>query len=65
MSSIAHRPTHATAVGSLRVGNALMALAGLGFIGYAVVFFILNFTNSFLELGISSSEVDVSRDEID
>jgi hypothetical protein len=30
-----------------------------------VAFFILNFTNSFLELGISSSEVDVSRDEID
>jgi hypothetical protein len=41
-----------------------MALAGLGFIGYAVIFFILNFTDAFLELGISSSEVDVSRDEI-
>lgn len=64
MSSIAHRPAQATSVGSLRVGSALMALAGLGFIGYAVIFFILNFTDSFLELGISSSEVDVSRDEI-
>ncbi len=64
MSSIAHRPAQATSVGSLRVGSALMALAGLGFIGYAVIFFILNFTDAFLELGISSSEVDVSRDEI-
>lgn len=64
MSSIAHRPAHATSVGSLRAGSALMALAGLGFIGYAVIFFVLNFTDSFLELGITDSEVDVSRSEI-
>ena len=64
MSSIAHRPVHTTAAGSLRVGSALMALAGLGFIGYAVIFFVLNFTDSFLELGISGDQVDVNRDEI-
>lgn len=64
MSSIAHRPAHTTAVGSLRAGSALMALAGLGFIGYAVIFFVLNFSDRFLELGISSSQVDVGRDEI-
>jgi hypothetical protein len=63
MSSIAHRPAQ-TAVGSLRTGSALMALAGLGFIGYAVIFFVLNFTDSFLELGITSDQVAVSRDEI-
>lgn len=64
MSSIAHRPAQVSAVGTLRAGSALMALAGLGFIGYAVIFFVLNFTDRFLELGISSGQVDVNRDEI-
>ena len=64
MSSIAHRPVHTTAAGSLRAGSALMALAGLGFIGYAVIFFVLNFTDNFLELGISGDQLDVNRDEI-
>jgi len=41
-----------------------MALAGLGFIGYAVIFFVRNFTNSFLELGIGHNEVSVGKDEI-
>ena len=41
-----------------------MALAGIAFIGYAVVFFIMNFTDSFLELGIGANEVDVGRAEI-
>ena len=63
MSSIAHRPP-TVAVGNLRVGSGLMALAGLGFVGYAVIFFVRNFTDSFLELGITSSQVDVSRSEI-
>lgn len=64
MSSIAHRPAQVTGAGSLRAGSALMALAGLGFIGYAVIFFVLNFTDSFLELGIGAGQVDVGRDEI-
>jgi hypothetical protein len=33
-------------------------------IGYAVIFFILNFTDQFLELGIGPEQVDVGRDEI-
>ena len=66
MSSIAHpHPTRLSAIGSLRLGSALMALAGLGFIGYAVIFFVLNFTDSFLELGISSQQVDVGRSQIE
>lgn len=48
----------------LRVGSGLMALAGLGFIGYGIIFFIRNFTDSFLELGIGSNEVGVGKDQI-
>jgi hypothetical protein len=48
----------------LRVGSGLMALAGLGFIGYGIIFFILNFTDSFLELGIGPNEVGVGKDQI-
>ena len=64
MSSIAHRPDPSTTVGSLRLGSALMALAGLGFIGYAVIFFVRNFTDSFLELGIAQEQVDVGHTQI-
>lgn len=38
-----------------------MALASLGFIGYAVIFFVRNFTDSFLELGIGSEQVSVGK----
>lgn len=65
MSTIAHRPTEVTAVGSLRLGSALMGFAGLAFIGYAVIFFVRNFTDSFLELGIGRAQVDVGRSEIE
>lgn len=41
-----------------------MALAGLGFVAYAGIFFAMNFTDSFLELGIGPEQVDVSREEI-
>lgn len=64
MSSIVHRPAHVAAVGSLRAGSTLMALAGLAFVGYAVIFFVRNFTDSFLELGITSTQVDVGRTQI-
>lgn len=64
MSSIAHRPIQVSDVGSLRLGSGLMALAGLGFVGYAAIFFVMNFTDSFLELGITSAQVDVGRSEI-
>ena len=49
---------------TLRVGAGLMTLAAIGFIGYAVLFLVRNFSNSFLELGIGPSEVSVSRDQI-
>lgn len=48
----------------LRTGSLLMAIAAVGFIGYALIFFVRNFTDSFLELGIGPAEVDVSKDQI-
>ena len=48
----------------LRWGSWLMGLAAVGFIGYAVIFFIRNFTDSFLELGIGPNEVNVGKDQI-
>ncbi len=57
--------THpATRPDTLRLGSAIMALAGIGFIGYGVIFFVRNFTDSFLELGIGRHEVSVGKDEI-
>jgi hypothetical protein len=49
---------------SLRWGSWLMGIAAVGFIGYAVIFFVRNFTDSFLELGIGPHEVNVGKDEI-
>jgi len=49
----------------LRAGAALMALAGLGFVGYGVIFFILNFTDTFLELGIGPAQVDKGKEQIE
>ena len=48
----------------LRWGSWLMGLAAVGFIGYAVIFFIRDFTDSFLELGIGPNEVNVGKDQI-
>jgi hypothetical protein len=48
----------------LRWGTWLMGAAAVGFIGYGVLFFIRNFTDSFLELGIGHNEVNVGKDEI-
>jgi len=45
-------------------GAWLMSIAGLGFIGYAIIFFIRNFTGSFLELGIGADQVASGKDEI-
>ena len=61
MTTITQRPEK---TGTLRAGSALMALAGLAFIGYAVIFFVRNFTGAFLELGIGPRQVDVGRTEI-
>ena len=48
----------------LRTGSAIMAIGGIGFIGYGILFFIRNFSDSFLELGIGRNEVSVGKDEI-
>jgi hypothetical protein len=50
---------------ALRVGTGLMTLGGVAFIGYAVWFFIRNFTDDFLELGIGQEQVDVGKDQIE
>jgi hypothetical protein len=50
--------------GAVRNGATLMAVAAAGFIGYAVLFLVRNFTDSFLELGIGPNEVSVSQDQI-
>jgi hypothetical protein len=57
-------PSDATA-SRLRIGSVLMTVGGIAFVGYAVVFFIQNFTDAFLELGIGRHEVTVSRSEIE
>ena len=53
----------AAAAKRLSRGAAIMALAGIGFIGYGLLFFVQNFTG-FLELGISRAEVDVGRADV-
>jgi len=49
----------------LRTGSALMTLAGLAFVAYAVVFLGLNFTGAFLELGIGPDQVDKGMAEVE
>jgi hypothetical protein len=51
-----------TATSAVRTGAMLMAVAG--FIGYALLFLVRNFTGSFLELGIGPGEVSVGKDQI-
>jgi hypothetical protein len=41
-----------------------MGFAAVGLIGYAVVFLVRNFTDSFLEVGIGPNEVPVGKDAI-
>jgi hypothetical protein len=48
----------------LRWGSWLMGIAAVGFIGYGVLFFIRNITDSLLELGIGPNEVNVGKDQI-
>jgi hypothetical protein len=49
---------------ALRTGAGLMTLAAVGFIGYGGIFFVRNFSNSFLELGIGPAQVDVGKAQI-
>src|SRR6266508_6789092 len=64
MTTAAQHTRLESAQAGLRMGSWLMGLAAVGFIGYAVIFFVRNFTDSFLELGIGSSEVSVGKDAI-
>src|ERR687891_190571 len=50
---------------ALRVGVWLMTFGAIAFIGYAVIFFVRNFTDSFLELGIGAEQVSVGKTEIE
>lgn len=61
------RNTASTETGQarLRLGSIIMALAGLGFVGYGVIFFVRNFTDSFLELGIGPDQVGVGKTQIE
>jgi len=58
-------PTEAADSQALRAGSALMGLGALMFVAYAVVFFVRNFTGSFLELGIGPEQVDKSKAQIE
>jgi hypothetical protein len=49
---------------ALKWGVNLMTFGAVAFIGYAVIFFIRNFTDSFLELGIGEGQVDKGKDAI-
>ena len=65
MTSITVEDTKAgKSISALRTGSWLMGIAAAGFIGYAVIFFVRNFTDSFLELGIGPNEVNVGKDQI-
>jgi hypothetical protein len=59
------RAVPAAADRDLRIGSWLMGAAAVGFIGYAVIFLIRNFTDSFLELGIGPNEVNVGKAAIE
>jgi cytochrome c oxidase subunit IV len=39
---------------NIRTGSLLMSLAGVGFIGYGIVFLILNFVGGGFEIGVST-----------
>lgn len=64
MTTLSTTPRSATDESRLRLGSLIMAVGGLGFLGYGVIFFFRNFTDSFLELGIGPEQVDVGRTEI-
>jgi hypothetical protein len=60
----AEHPRPAAVERDLRWGSWLMGVAAAGFVGYAVLFFIRNFTDAFLELGIGPNEVNVGKEQI-
>lgn len=65
MTTTSTAPAARTDDARLRLGSSIMAVAGLGFVGYGVLFFVRNFTDAFLELGIGPEQVDVGKNEIE
>ena len=63
-SAAAHPLTREESSG-LKAGTGLMLLGAIGFVVYAVIFFIRNFTDNFLELGIGRHQVDAGKDQIE
>ena len=62
-TATARRSTQSDA-NRLTIGATTMVVAAAGFVVYAVIFFVRNFTDAFLELGIGPAEVGVGRTEI-
>lgn len=60
----AERARPAAVEADLKWGSWLMGVAAAGFIGYGVIFFVRNFTDAFLELGIGPNEVNVGKGAI-
>ena len=48
----------------LHAGSVLVSFGAVAFVGFAVIFFVLNFANLFLELGIGRAQVDVDNNQI-
>lgn len=65
MSTVATAPATHRSGSALRAGTGLMTLGAAAFVGYAIIFFVRNFTDSFLELGIGPGQVSVGKDEIE
>lgn len=63
MSAQATGTRPAGRVGSLGLGTTLVALAGVGLIGYGVMFFVRNFTG-FIELGLTPAHVGGTPEQI-
>jgi phosphoglycerol transferase MdoB-like AlkP superfamily enzyme len=64
MASVSTADVERRESSQLNWGSWLMAIAGLGFIGYGIIFFVRNFSGDFLELGIGSDQVASGKDEI-
>lgn len=50
---------------ALKAGVTLMTFAAVAFIGYAVLFLIVNFASDSLEIGIGTDQVNVTKDQIE
>ncbi len=65
MATVTEERRRATRIeADLRWGSWLMGTAAVGFVAYGAIFFVRNFTDAFLELGIGPGEVNVGKDQI-